>query len=72
MDGRELAQRMLAHSPSMKVVLMSGHQVAGPMETGYTFIEKPFTIKELLQKVADTLKEGSRTLAHPNPGPRPS
>ena len=72
MDGRELAQRMLAHSPSMKVVLMSGHQVAGPTETGYTFIEKPFTIKELLQKVADTLKEGSPHVGSPQPGPRPS
>ena len=58
MDGRELAGRILELRPNMKVILMSGYEVSGLGETGWPFIEKPFGIEALGQKVADTLREG--------------
>src|SRR6266852_5131802 len=57
MDGRELARRVLSLRPKMKVMLMSGYEVSGLAETGWPFIAKPFGIEELLQKVADTLRD---------------
>jgi DNA-binding NtrC family response regulator len=80
MDGRELAQHMIALHPDMKVMLMSGSHELGTMEAGWTFIEKPFTVKELLQRVADALeargpsKRSARAGTHrggPTPTPRP-
>ena len=38
---------------------MSGYEVSGFAETGWSFIEKPFALQTLVQKVATTLKEGS-------------
>ena len=58
MDGRELAHPILELRPDMKVILMSGYEVSGLGETGWPFIEKPFGIEALGQKVADTLREG--------------
>lgn len=66
MDGRELARRMLVFRPDMKVLLMSGYEVAGLAETGWTFIKKPFGFKALIEKVADTLKQSNP----PAPGTR--
>ncbi len=57
MDGRELARRMLSLRPKIKVMLMSGYEVSGLAEAGWPFIAKPFGIEELLQKVADTLRD---------------
>jgi CheY-like chemotaxis protein len=57
MDGRELARRMLLLRPQMKVMLMSGYELSGLVETGWPFIAKPFGIQELTQKIADTLRE---------------
>jgi CheY-like chemotaxis protein len=59
MDGRELARRMVVLRPHMKVMLMSGYEVSGLAETGWSFIEKPFALNTLVQAVATTLKEGS-------------
>ena len=70
MDGRELAQRMVELHPGMKVMLMSGSQEVGTVETAWAFIEKPFMVKELLQKVAETLeadgpsRESAKTGSH--------
>src|SRR5216683_1472050 len=57
MDGRELARRMLSLRPKIKVMLMSGYEVSGLAEAGWPFIAKPLGIEELLQKVADTLRD---------------
>jgi CheY-like chemotaxis protein len=70
MDGRELARRMLVLRPHMKVMLMSGYEVSGLAETGWSFIEKPFAVKALLEKVANTLKESRRPEGPPGCGPR--
>ena len=56
MDGRELARRMLAMRPDMKILLMSGYELSGLAETGWPFIAKPFNLDQLLEKVRDTLE----------------
>ena len=60
MDGRDLAGRIRFLRPNMKVILMSGYEVSGLADSGWPFIEKPFSIKALAQKVAETLKAGRR------------
>jgi two-component system, cell cycle sensor histidine kinase and response regulator CckA len=77
MDGRELAQRMIELHPDMKVMLMSGSHEVGTVETGWAFIEKPFTVKELLQRVAETLEarspsRGSAKVGSHRGGPAPA
>jgi CheY-like chemotaxis protein len=60
MGGRELAVRLEAARPGMKVLYMSGytddaidHQ--GVLEAGLAFIQKPFTHEALLEKVREVL-----------------
>lgn len=69
MDGRELARRMRALRPRMKIMLMSGYAVSGLAETGWSFLEKPFALNTLVQKVAATLNEGSPLDGPPGGGP---
>ena len=57
MDGRVLAQRMLAIRPDIQVVLMSAYDVPGVATTGWPFIAKPFGIEGLEHKIAVTLRE---------------
>ena len=62
MDGRELARRVAARCPGIKVVLMSGYsaQTGGDEDQGsleWGFLEKPFTLALLLQKVRDALSD---------------
>jgi CheY-like chemotaxis protein len=76
MDGRELARRMLAVRPHMKVMLMSGYEVSGLAESGWPVIKKPFALSTLVQKVATALKEDSPLDGPPGGGqphkwPRP-
>lgn len=56
MDGRELARRILAMRPNVKVILMSGYEVSGIKEAGFAFLQKPFGIEPLRRIVADTLR----------------
>ena len=56
MDGRELAQRILALRPKVKVILMSGYEVSGIKGAGFAFLQKPFGIETLRRIVADTLR----------------
>jgi CheY-like chemotaxis protein len=65
MDGRELARRLRILRLNMKVILMSGYEVAGLAETGWPFIQKPFGTKALAQQVADTLR-GDRPPSWPH------
>lgn len=53
MDGRELARRLLALRPKMKVLLMSGFEMSGLRETGWPFIAKPFGVTELIEKIEE-------------------
>ena len=56
MDGRELARRILAMRPKVKVILMSGYEVSGIKGAGFAFLQKPFGIEPLRRIVADTLR----------------
>jgi FixJ family two-component response regulator len=56
MDGRELARRILALRPKVKVILMSGYEVSGIKGAGSAFLQKPFGVEPLRRIVADTLR----------------
>jgi DNA-binding NtrC family response regulator len=57
MDGRKLAHRMLSLCPRMKILLMSGYGLSDLDETSWSFIAKPFSMEQLAQQVAVTLRE---------------
>jgi PAS domain S-box-containing protein len=59
-SGPELARRITARHPKMRVLYMSGytHNViagGGTLETGIVFLQKPFTPASLAEKVRDVL-----------------
>lgn len=47
MNGFELARRINAHRPELKVIFMSGK--CRPDNTGIAFLQKPFTLEQLAQ-----------------------
>jgi len=62
--GRVLAERLLAERPELKVLYMSGYTDDAVMRHGVEhqethFIQKPFSPAALLQRVRETLTEGS-------------
>ena len=68
MNGRELAQRLLATNPQVRVLFMSGYNselVAhhGVLLEGVHFLQKPFSVNALATKVREALEAA--------PPPRP-
>ena len=62
MDGRQLAQRISAAKPDIKVLFMSGYTAdviaeRGVLEQNTAFLSKPFTRDDLARKVSDVLKK---------------
>jgi len=60
MSARELAERMLALQPAIKVIYMSGYSDAaigdhGVSERGAAFLRKPFTAEALARRVREVL-----------------
>jgi len=60
MDGRELANQMVALRPDLKVLYMSGYPDdiivhRGVLAQGTVLVQKPFTKTTLLRKVRETL-----------------
>ena len=60
MSGRDLADRLLAVRPGLKVLFMSGHTADilarhGVLGDGVHFIQKPFTMKTLAAKTVEAL-----------------
>jgi two-component system, cell cycle sensor histidine kinase and response regulator CckA len=60
MGGRELAQRLVAPRPAMKILFVSGYTDAAIMQQGVltpgaAFLQKPFTPDSLARKVRDVL-----------------
>ncbi|GAB4236793.1 MAG: hypothetical protein Kow00109_10450 [Acidobacteriota bacterium] len=60
MNGRQLWERVRAHSPGTKVLFMSGYtrdSIAhrGILEPGMNFINKPFSLQAFARKVRETL-----------------
>jgi len=61
MNGRQLAKRICAAKPGVKVMFMSGYTAdviaqRGVLEQNSVFIEKPFTRNDLGRKVRETLE----------------
>ncbi len=63
MTGIELADRLLARNPELKVLLMSGYtgeelEQRGASENGAPFLQKPFSTKDFLHAVREVLGFG--------------
>jgi PAS domain S-box-containing protein len=60
MGGRELVERLRSHRPGLRVVFMSGYTekaiaVNGVMPPHTGFVEKPFTVEQLMRRVREIL-----------------
>src|SRR6202041_1742712 len=61
LSGRELATRLAAKRPGMKVLYISGYTDDsifrhGVLEGGMAFLQKPFNLKSIAQKVREILE----------------
>jgi FixJ family two-component response regulator len=59
-NGRQVADALVAERPTLKVLYMSGYTddvIAhrGVLETGTLFLGKPFTVQDLLRRVREAL-----------------
>jgi two-component system, cell cycle sensor histidine kinase and response regulator CckA len=62
MHGRDLAKKMLALYPGIKCLFMSGYTADviaehGMLEEGFNFIQKPFSMKDLGDKIRSVLDD---------------
>jgi len=62
MNGADLARRLMAERPGIRVLFISGYDrdathTTGPLPLGTDFIEKPFTPELLLERVARLLDD---------------
>lgn len=60
MNGKELHALLAGKIPNLKVLYMSGHTThviaeRGVLEEGMFFIQKPFTLKALSEKIREVL-----------------
>jgi DNA-binding response OmpR family regulator len=65
MSGPELARQIAIRWPEMKVIFVSGYPgeaIAhrGVLEPGVPFVQKPFAIRDLAQKVREVLDGSAR------------
>lgn len=66
MNGRELARKIISMCPDIKIIFMSGYTadiIASQegVDEPMSLIQKPFSVKGLIQKVYDTLHDVSRS-----------
>ncbi len=64
MNGKDLARTLASFRPEMKILFMSGYTADviaehGVLEQGINFIQKPFSLQELADKVRKILTEES-------------
>jgi PAS domain S-box-containing protein len=69
MLGKDVAERVAALRPDIRVLFMSGYAQpilgsTGTLEEGVTLLEKPFSEAQLLEKVREVLDAGRRTARH--------
>jgi PAS domain S-box-containing protein len=62
MGGKELAERLRTHRPGLKVLFMSGFTekaiaAGGVMPPNTGFVEKPFTVEQLMRRLREILDE---------------
>jgi two-component system cell cycle sensor histidine kinase/response regulator CckA len=62
MGGKELAERLRAHRPGLKVLYMSGYTekaiaAGGVMPPNTGFVEKPFTVEQLMRRLREILDQ---------------
>ncbi len=60
MNGRDLANQLLAQYPTLKCLFMSGYTAdiiahRGVVDAGVSFIQKPFSLKDLAAKIREAL-----------------
>jgi PAS domain S-box-containing protein len=60
MNGLKLSEQLLQHHPTLKVLFMSGYTADvisqhGVLDEGISFIEKPFSMQDMAQKVRQAL-----------------
>ena len=59
MKGPELATKLLAVSPSTKVILMSAYPMSEVAASGRAFIGKPFSVQGLIARIRQLLEQAS-------------
>jgi two-component system, cell cycle sensor histidine kinase and response regulator CckA len=59
MSGRELVERIRQLSPGTRIICTSGYVWPSGQETDGTYLQKPFTSRELLLKVKQALRPGA-------------
>jgi two-component system, cell cycle sensor histidine kinase and response regulator CckA len=59
MKGPELAAKLLAVSPSTKILLMSAYPMSEAAASGLAFLGKPFSVQSLNEKVRQVLQQSS-------------
>ena len=52
MTGNELVKKVLESKPQLPVLMMSGYNPAGQIPAEVSFLPKPFTPQQLVEKVA--------------------
>jgi len=60
MNGRDLSNILMSHYPNIKRLFMSGYTSdvitnRGILDSGVSFIQKPFSFKKLTDKVSEVL-----------------
>jgi CheY-like chemotaxis protein len=71
MDGPDLAERLTQRQPSIKSIFMSGYTEnalrRGALELAAGYLQKPFTLKALVDKVHEVLARPNQPMAAETP-----
>jgi len=64
MNGRDLASRMATNRPGLKTLFMSGYTASaiahnGLLDEGVKFLQKPFSLKDLAEKVREAIEDAA-------------
>jgi two-component system cell cycle sensor histidine kinase/response regulator CckA len=61
MSGRNLAERLIARRPGMKVLFVSGYGDQTNLPAGGWFLQKPFSTEELAAKIREVLRPAAES-----------